>query len=87
VIIYAVSWKRSILQDVQVIIDDLTVHEIDEALSHLRLKLQDRYGNRLSFHQREFYLEQVDDLLDARIELKAYEGNAKTNLGTHTRPK
>ena len=85
-IIYAVSWKRSILQDVQVIIDDLTVHEIDEALSHLRLKLQDRYGNRLSFHQREFYLEQVDDLLDARIELKAYESNAETNLGTNTRP-
>jgi predicted AAA+ superfamily ATPase len=86
VIIYAVSWKRSILQDVQVIIDDLTVHDIDEALSHLRLKLQDRYGNRLSFHQREFYLEQVDDLLDARIELKAYENNAETNLGTNARP-
>jgi hypothetical protein len=83
---YAVSWKRSILQDMQVIIDDLTVHDIDEALSHLRLKLQDRYGNRLTYSQREFYLEQVDDLLDARIELKAYEGNAETNLGTNPRP-
>jgi hypothetical protein len=71
----------------QVIIDDLTVNDIDEALSHLRLKLQDRYGNRLTYSQREFYLEQVDDLLDARIELKAYEGNTKTNFGTYTRPK
>ena len=69
----------------QVVIDDLTVHDIDEALSHLRLKLQDRYGNRLTFTQREFYLEQVDDLLDARIELKAYEHNSKTNFGTKTR--
>lgn len=70
----------------QVVIDDLTLNDIDEALSHLRLKLQDRYGNRLTFHQREFYLEQVDDLLDARIELKAYENNAETNFGTKTRP-
>lgn len=70
----------------QVVIDDLTVHDIDEALSHLRLKLQDRYGNRLTYTQREFYLEQVDDLLDARIELKAYEYNSETNFGTKTRP-
>jgi len=71
----------------QVVIDDLTVHEIDEALSHLRLKLQDKYGNRLTFNQREFYLEQVDDLLDARIQLKEYEYNDKTNLVTNSRPK
>lgn len=70
----------------QVIIDDLTVNDIDEALSHLRTKLQDRYGNRLTYSQREFYLGQVDDLLDARIELKANEGNAETNLGTYARP-
>jgi hypothetical protein len=65
----------------QVIVNDLTIGEVDEALSHLRLKLQDRYGNRLTYSQREFYLEQVDDLLDARIELKAYEGNTKTDFG------
>jgi hypothetical protein len=64
----------------QVIVDDLTIDEVDEALSHLRLKLQDKYGNRLTYSQREFYLQQVDDLLDARIELKAYEGSTKTNL-------
>ena len=69
------------------VIDDLTVNDIDEALSHLRLKLQDRYGNRLTFNQREFYLEQVDDLLDARIQLKAHENNYETNLGTNCRPK
>ena len=69
------------------VIDDLTVNDIDEALSHLRLKLQDRYGNRLTFNQREFYLEQVDDLLDARIQLKAHEDNYETNLGTNCRPK
>ena len=70
----------------QVVIDDLTVHDIDEALCHLRTKLQDRYGNRLTYHQRQFYLGQVDDLLDARIELKAHENNQQTNLGTQVRP-
>jgi hypothetical protein len=53
----------------QVVANDLTVVDIDEALGHLRLKLQDRYGNRLTHKQREFYLESVDDLLDARLEL------------------
>lgn len=70
----------------QVILDDLTINDIDEALSHLRTKLQDRYGNRLTYNQREFYLEQVNDLLDARIELKANEGNSETNHGTSARP-
>jgi hypothetical protein len=51
----------------QVVKADLTVNEIDEALGYLRLKLQDRYGNRLTHQQREFYLESVNDLLDARI--------------------
>jgi hypothetical protein len=53
----------------QVIVNDLTVVDIDEALAHLRLKLQDRYGNRLTQKQRDFYLESVNDLLDARIQL------------------
>jgi hypothetical protein len=50
----------------QVVKADLTVKEIDEALGYLRLKLQDRYGNRLTHQQRQFYLESVNDLLDAR---------------------
>lgn len=57
----------------QVVATDLTVEEIDEALGYLRVKLQDRYGNRLTHQQREFYLESVNDLLDAR--LKISEGN------------
>jgi hypothetical protein len=54
----------------QVVKADLTVKEIDEALGYLRLKLQDRYGNRLTHQQRSFYLESINDLLDARIAMK-----------------
>lgn len=61
-----------------------TIEEIDEALGYLREKLQDRYGNRLTYQQRQFYLEQVNDLLDARLELKANEGITGTNLRTET---
>jgi len=50
----------------QVVAIDLTVGEIDEALGYLRLKIQDRYGNRLTRQQRQFYLESINDLLDAR---------------------
>lgn len=48
---------------------EATLEEIDEALSFLREKLQDRYGNRLTYHQRQTYLSSVDDLLDARFAL------------------
>lgn len=51
------------------ITDEITLADIDEALEHLRDKLQDRYGNRLSYNQRQTYLECVNDLLDARLEL------------------
>jgi len=50
----------------QIALEEVTIAEIDEALAHLRHKLQDRYGNRLTHQQREFYLSSVDDLLDAR---------------------
>ena len=50
----------------QVVATDLTVGEIDEALGYLRLKLQDRYGNRVTHQQRQFYLDSINDLLDAR---------------------
>jgi len=49
------------------ITDEVTLADIDEALKHLRDKLQDRYGNRLTHHQRQIYLSSVDDLLDARL--------------------
>jgi len=53
----------------RVVVNDISVVDIDEALGHLRLKLQDKYGNRLTHKQREFYLESVNDLLDARLEI------------------
>ena len=55
----------------QIVANDVTLEEIDEALDHLRLKLQDRYGNRLTHQQRQLYLESINDLLDARIVMKA----------------
>ena len=48
---------------------EATLAEIDEALSHLRERLQDRYGNRLTHQQRQLFLSSVDDLLDARLAL------------------
>lgn len=50
----------------QIVLEELTVKDIDEALEHLRLSLQDYYGHRISPKQREFYLSSIDDLLDAR---------------------
>jgi hypothetical protein len=50
-------------------IEEVTLEDIDEALAHLRDKLEDRYGNRLTYAQRQFYLSSVDDLLDARLTL------------------
>lgn len=65
-------------------LDDLTLEDIDEALSYLQLKLQDRYGNRLTYHQRLQYIQQVDELLDARLELKAYENIGEGTLRVKT---
>ena len=48
---------------------EITIEELDEALSHLRERLQDRYGNRLTYQQKQLFLSSVDDLLDARLSL------------------
>ena len=48
---------------------EATLAEIDEALSHLRERLQDCYGNRLTYQQKQLFLSSVDDLLDARLSL------------------
>jgi len=53
----------------QIALEEVTIADIDEALAHLRDKLQDRYGNRLTYQQKQFYLSSVDDLLDARNSL------------------
>lgn len=65
----------------QIVASEVTIADIDEALGHLRLKLEDKYGNRLTHQQRQFYLGQVDDLLDARLELKANDNQASTDSG------
>ena len=62
-------------------IDDVTLADIDEALKNYREKLQDRYGNRLTYHQREAYLSKVDDLLDARLKLTEGNEHTRNSLG------
>jgi hypothetical protein len=56
----------TIVADVEVV----TIEEIDEALAHLRELLQDRYGNRLTHQKRTLLLSSLDDLLDARLQLR-----------------
>jgi len=56
-----------------VINGEVTIAEIDEALSNLKEMLVDRYGNRLSYQKRELLLSSIDDLLDERSRL-AKEG-------------
>jgi hypothetical protein len=52
-----------------VIEGEVTIAEIDEALSNIREMLEDRYGNRLSHQKRQLLMDSVDDLLDARLNL------------------
>jgi len=50
------------------ITEPTSLAELDEAISYLSAKLKDdRYGNRLTYQQREFYRNSIDDLLDARL--------------------
>jgi hypothetical protein len=56
--------------DAMIVVDgEVTIAEIDEALSNIRDMLVDRYGNRLSHQKKELLLSSVDDLLDARLNL------------------
>ena len=52
-------------------IDDreLTVEDIDEALAHIRLMLEDKYGNRLTWQRKQMLWDSIDDLLDARLQI------------------
>ena len=54
-----------------IVLDDrpVSVADIDEALSHIRLMLQDRYGNRLTYQRKQMLLESIDDLLDYRLQI------------------
>ena len=49
--------------------EEITLAEIDEALAHMREKVQDRYGNRLTYKQKQLYWASIDDLLEARLNL------------------
>jgi hypothetical protein len=62
-----------------VVTDEITIAEIDEALNHMREKLQDRYGNRLTWKQKQLYWASIDDLLEARLNLTEGKNDYKTN--------
>jgi hypothetical protein len=50
---------------------DLTIEEIDEALAHASKMLQtDVYGNRMDWRKRQLLNGSIDDLLDARLQLR-----------------
>lgn len=53
-----------------IIDEQVSVADIDEAISHFYAKLKDdRYGNRINWKQKRDYWEAIDDLLDARLML------------------
>ena len=49
--------------------DEITLDDIDEAIVNIKALLVDKYGNRLTYHQRELLKSSIDDLLDARLNL------------------
>jgi hypothetical protein len=53
-----------------VIQDEITVAELDEAIRYISEQLKDRYGNRVTPRRRQVLLSSIDDLLDARLALK-----------------
>ena len=53
-----------------VIEEEVTVAQIDECLSHVHNMLKtDEFGNRMDWRKKEMLSEQLDDLLDARLNL------------------
>jgi len=61
-----------------VIEEEVTLAQIDECLTHVYAMLKtDEYGNRMDWRKKEMLTEQLDELLDARINLvktgKAHE--------------
>lgn len=51
--------------------EEVTIAEIDEAINHVyQLLKTDEFGNRMNWKKREMLLASIDDLLDARINLK-----------------
>ena len=53
-----------------VIEEEVTVAQIDECLTHVYAMLKtDEYGNRMDWRKREMLTEQLDELLDARLNI------------------
>jgi hypothetical protein len=53
-----------------VIEEEVTVAQIDECLTHVYTLLKtDEVGNRMNWRKKEMLTEQLDELLDARINL------------------
>lgn len=73
-----------------VIEKEVTLAEIDEAISHVNAMLKiDVYGNRMNWKKRQTLQQSIDDLLDARLNLvktgSAIVGEDETGIsGTST---
>jgi hypothetical protein len=53
-----------------VIEEEVTVAQIDECLSHVYNMLKtDEFGKRMDWRKKEMLSEQLDELLDARLNL------------------
>ena len=52
------------------ITEEISIDDIDEALTHFGNKLKDKYGARLTAKQKEIYWASINDLLDARNAIK-----------------
>ena len=56
------------------ITEEITLKDVDEAISHVYAMLKDdRYGNRLTHQRKELLRSSIDDLLDARIGIQHKE--------------
>lgn len=53
-----------------VIEKEVTIAEIDEAISHVNAMLKiDEFGNRMTWKKKQMLIESIDELLDARNNL------------------
>jgi hypothetical protein len=59
--------------------EEITLADIDEAILHLAEMLKDRYGNRLTHQRKAFLMGELDSLLDARLEAISNEGGNSSN--------
>jgi len=65
-----------------IVTEEITLADIDEALFHMRDKVTDRYGNRLTYKQKQLYWASIDDLLEARLNLTKMKAEGSMLLET-----